>query len=281
MPADEIVRRFGLTGSDAQSVRAGAALLTSSRTEAMSTGGLITVTRGEVLRDHETYSIAATREVTTSRLPVVEHPASKDTIAQSLGNALLVPTETADESGWPTRTTALLLHAPGGAISQETAERINADRDGTGWVELERGYQNPLGWLTAALLGIFTLLLLVVTLTSTALSLAEQSRDQATLAAVGAGRRTRRLMAGAQTLVLALVGVLLGVAVGAVPGIAIAMQLTSEGWNPVTGEMLTRDATIIIPWLALAVMVVAVPLLAGAIAAAGIRRAPDATHREQ
>lgn len=282
LPAAEIVRRFELTGADAEAVRAGAALLlTSEHNDRLVDDGSVTLAHGQRLIDPEFYETTDTREVTETQLPVVTRPATKEALGRSASNALLVPAQTAEDEGWTTQVSALALHDPDGPISRETVERIDAARGGEGWTQLERGYTNPVAWVTAALLGIFTVLLLVVTLTSTALSLAEQSRDQATLAAVGAGRRTRRLMAGVQTLVLALVGVVLGVAVGIVPGIAIAMQLTSQGWDPVTGEMLTTGATIVIPWVALAVMVVAVPLLAGAIAAAGIRRAPDATHREQ
>lgn len=282
LPANEIVRRFDLTGSDADAVRSGAGvLLTSPHTDHLVDDGSVTTAHGQALIDSEFYEATDTRRTTTSELPVVTRPVSKDALGRSMGNSLIVPSATADAASWPTQVSSLLLHDPDGPIGKETVERINAASGETLWITLEQGYQNPLGGITAALLGIFTLLLLVVTLTSTALSLAEQSRDQATLAAVGAERRTRRLMAGAQTLVLALVGVLLGTAVGVVPGIAIALQLTSEGWDTLADETVSRDATIVIPWLALAAMTVAVPLLAGALAAAGIRRAPDATHREQ
>ena len=69
------------------------------------------------------------------------------------------------------------------------------------------------------------LLLLVITLTSTALTLAEQENDQATLAALGSGRGTRRVMAAAQAFTLCAIGAVLGIAVGIVPGIALAYPL--------------------------------------------------------
>ena len=70
----------------------------------------------------------------------------------------------------------------------------------------------------------------------------------------------------------------MGVAVGLVPGIAIARPLTS---NTYFSNGLPADAStiLVIPWLSLLVVGVLVPLVAGAIAWAGIRRAPQDTRR--
>ena len=158
-------------------------------------------------------------------------------------------------------------------------ERLVAAAGGEGQVAVERGFVNELWMVMAVLLGIFTALLLVVTLTSAALSLAEQERDQATLSAVGASRGTRRIMAGAQAWLLALVGVVLGIAVGLVPGIAITYPLTGMSWDPASGAATTSEPTTVIPWPVLAGMAVVVPLVAGALATLAIRRAPTATRR--
>ena len=56
--------------------------------------------------------------------------------------------------------------------------------------------------------------------------MAEQQSDQGTLAAVGATRRTRRAFAAAQAMVVGFIGVVLGIAVGLVPGIAVHLSLT-------------------------------------------------------
>ena len=111
--------------------------------------------------------------------------------------------------------------------------------------------------------------------------LAEQERDQATIAAVGGSRRTRRVMVGAQTWLLAVIGVLLGGLVGAFPGISIARALTSEDWNPMTGEQLERAAVIDVPWLVLGAILLAVPLLAGLLASLMVRRAPVLNRRTE
>ena len=105
----------------------------------------------------------------------------------------------------------------------------------------------------------FALLILVITLTSTALTLAEQQTDQATLAALGATRGTRRVMAAAQAFLLAAVGCVLGVAVGLVPGIAISRPLTSQGWTRSPGPRRRRATILVIPWLSLLVVGVAGP----------------------
>ena len=99
----------------------------------------------------------------------------------------------------------------------------------------------------------FAVLILVITLTSTALTVAEQQTDQATLAALGATRGTRRLMAAAAAFLLAAVGCVLGVGVGLVPGIAIARPLTSNGWTP-TGVPVDGQTILVIPWLSLLVV---------------------------
>jgi putative ABC transport system permease protein len=101
----------------------------------------------------------------------------------------------------------------------------------------------------------------------------------ATLAAVGATRRTRRGIAGSQALVVAACGCLLGVAVGMVPGIAVAWPLTTRVLNQVTGLVVKAPPMIVIPWLPLAALCLGVPLLAGGFAWVAVRRHPRLTRR--
>ena len=86
-------------------------------------------------------------------------------------------------------------------------------------------------------------------------------------------------MAGAAAFLLAAVGCVLGVAVGLVPGIAISRALTSAGWDPVNGVPEGQETILVIPWLSLLIVGVLVPMVAGAIAWAGIRKAPQVTRR--
>ena len=192
---------------------------------------------------------------------------------------MLVPTEVATANRWPLVVDGLTMHDPAGPISQDLTDRLGYTADDDIWIEVERGFQSPLKWVVAILIGVFVLLLLVITLTSTALTLAEQEQDQATLAALGSGRGTRRAMAAAQAFTLCLIGAVLGLAVGVVPGIGLTYPLTAQSWDPVSGQSISVDPVLVFPWLVLLGFTVAVPALAAGLAAAGIRRAPDATRR--
>ncbi|WP_156969716.1 ABC transporter permease [Knoellia subterranea] len=219
------------------------------------------------------------RDVRTTAVPAVEVPLDRKSSAAFFGGRMLVSTDTATKQGWPTLTTRLTVHDPAGPISQDLSDRLGFGVDDNVHLTTERGYVSEYGTIIAVLLGIFTLLLLVITLTSTALSLAEQENDQATLAALGSGRGTRRVMAAAQAFVLGVIGAVLGVAVGIVPGIALAHPLTAQSYNPITGNPMMGDPILVFPWLILLGFAMAVPAVAAGLAAAGIRKAPNATHR--
>ena len=120
-------------------------------------------------------------------------------------------------------------------------------------VYVERGFTRsyaPL-WLILAALG--GLIILAGTLTATALAMDDARPDLATLAAVGASPRVRRRQAMAQAALTGLVGAALGVAVGAVPGLAITWPLTA----PSSGGHIVD-----VPWSLLGTVVLAVPLVA-------------------
>jgi putative ABC transport system permease protein len=187
--------------------------------------------------------------------------------------------DTATRLGWPVRISSLTLTAPTGTISPEV-ELAVADRLGDGYVmDVERGFQNPYRVMLLILFLVAVLLVLVASLISTALSLAEGQNDMATLAAVGAIRHTRRGIAASQALVIAACGCLLGVAVGLFPGIAITWPLTTRIVDEVTGRMTAQPPIIVIPWLPLVAVCVVVPLLAAGLAWLAVRRHPQMTRR--
>jgi len=178
--------------------------------------------------------------------------------------------DTAKRLGWPVRTQALNLTSPTGTISPQV-ERAVTDRLGDGvFFQVERGYQNPFRLILIIAFLVAGLLVLIASLISTALSLAESQNDMATLAAVGATRHTRRGIAASQALVVATCGALLGVAVGMIPGIASTWPLTARGSLP---------PTIAIPWLPLIAVCVGVPILAAGLAWIAVRRHPQMTRR--
>jgi putative ABC transport system permease protein len=281
LPADELVRRLGLDAEQSDAVRAGAAVVRGLPATAL-TAGKATLVRGTYAVDPQATEmtdadVQVTQEVS---VPVLSLPAAPDTDARMLGSSLVLAADTPVTKEWPTRVQSITVRDPSGAaVTNEVAERLQEVLGDEVGITVERGFSRDDKVVVAVLLGVFALLILVITLTSTALTLAEQQSDQATLAALGATRGTRRVMAAAAAFLLAAVGCVLGVAVGLVPGIAIARPLTSNGWDSVTGVPVGQETILVIPWLSLLVVGVLVPLVAGAIAWAGIRKAPQVTRR--
>ena len=197
---------------------------------------------------------------------------------QTVGPAWILP-GTATRLGWPVRIEKLNLSSPTGTITPEVEAAV-ADRLGDGYtMYVERGFRNPYWVFLLIAFGVTGLLVLIASLISTALSLAESQNDMATLSAVGATRHTRRGIAASQAWVVAACGCLLGVAVGMVPGIAVTWPLTSRIADQVTGRMTTQSPIIVIPWLPLVAVCVAVPLLAAGLAWLAVRRHPQLTRR--
>ena len=281
LPAEEIVRRLGLDAAQADAVRTGA-VITRALSPATASGDQVRVARGTFVIDpNATGPTDPQVEVLQeASLPAIQLAESAQTEGKMLGASLMLASDSVVTTGWPSRPESFTVRdAAGAPVTQEAVERLRAALGDGFEVSVERGFTRDDRIVVAALLGVFALLILVITLTSTALTVAEQQSDQATLAALGATRGTRRLMAGAAAFLLAAVGCVLGVAVGLVPGIAISRALTSAGWDPVNGVPEGQETILVIPWLSLLIVGVLVPMVAGAIAWAGIRKAPQITRR--
>jgi putative ABC transport system permease protein len=280
LPADEIIRRLGLDAARADAVRAGA-VVTRELPASSTRGSTVRIARGTSVID-PTATAAVDPDVQVEQevdLPLLELPRTSETEGKMLNASLVLAADGSVAKDWPTRAVSLTVRDPSGAaVTDAAAEKLQQALGDELQVSVERGFSRDDAIIVAVLLGVFALLILVITLTSTALTLAEQQTDQATLAALGATRGTRRLMAGAAAFLLAAVGCVLGVAVGLVPGVAIARPLTSSGWTT-TGLPDGGHTILVIPWLSLLVVGLLVPLVAGAIAWAGIRRAPQVTRR--
>ncbi|MBW9210660.1 FtsX-like permease family protein [Mumia sp. zg.B21] len=133
----------------------------------------------------------------------------------------------------------------------------------------EQGFDGTFTVQLLLLVGAGGIAVLIGTLSATGLALADARPDFATLAAVGAGPRTRRGVAAAQAVVLGALGALLGVLVGFAPGLAAAWPLTSGRWGALEG---TGSGPVIdVPWGILATLVFVVPLIA-AVASAIVTR---------
>ncbi|MBM6405393.1 hypothetical protein JQN72_14195 [Phycicoccus sp. CSK15P-2] len=277
LPADELLRRLDVPADDAERIRAGAAVSTAlpAGTARLAIGDYAVDPTSATETDPD---IRATRELT---VPVVHLPETRETTGRLFGGTLAFAADTPTTTGWPTQATTWTVRTEDGSpVADETVEKLQQTLGDETSVEREDGFSRADGLVVAILLTVFGVLILVVALTSTALTLAEQQTDQATLAALGATRGTRRVMASAQAFLLTAVGCALGVAVGLVPGVAIARVLTSQVWDPTTGsDTVSGDGILVIPWMSLLVVGVLVPLVAAALAAAGIRRAPQVTRR--
>ena len=193
-----------------------------------------------------------------------------DTHDQELPVAALVSPEVARRLGVTPSVTGLYLD--GGTIDEDAEENVREVLNASGirgTVYVERGYVAPgsvraVRWLLA---GLGLVLMLGGTLTATYLSLADARPDLATLAAVGARRRVRRLVSGSYALSIAFVGAVIGALVGCVPGIAITYPLTSsngayafpEGM-PVSSDLLQPTHFLDIPWLLVLGVVLAMPV---------------------
>lgn len=189
---------------------------------------------------------------------------------------ILVTTTTAQALGWPLRLREVLVADPTGAALSSADEQAVHEVVTAGAVarlQVERGYQAYDRLVGSVALGALTLIALVATLISTALSVTQAKPYHATLAAVGATRATIRRMAGSQAVLVSLLGTLLGLGIGIVFGAAAVRAENSGRFD------LDAQVAVVVPWAQLAVPVVLIPLLAGALAWSVVRGAPQPTRR--
>ncbi|MFC4060749.1 FtsX-like permease family protein [Planomonospora corallina] len=136
-------------------------------------------------------------------------------------------------------------------------------------------------WIMAA---ITSVVMLGGTFTAAGLALADARPDLATLSAVGARPRTRRLAAAGQALFIAGLGAPLGLLVGLVPGLALAIR-QGEARDRVlevalNGVPLERAETALaVPWPVLLTVGLGLPLLAALAVAVCTRTTVTLTRR--
>lgn len=283
LPAADIVRRLGLTGGDAARVRDGALVFAGpvpDSTAQVDLGGTARAPTITVVMAHGRAKgdgpLTLTDKPVSVELPVVTVVRSALVkVFDDPNSAALVSSETAHRLAWTTAPLAILLEAPGRAISAEEQQRLAEGLDDDVLLVVERGYVRGDGVLILIALSIVTLLILVATLSATALSQAEAAPYLGTLAAVGATKRTRRAFAAAQAATTAAIGSLVGVVLGLAPGVAIAIPLTSGS----DGQGNPTAPLVVVPWLTMGALFVAVPTIAAALAWVAIRRSPMVTRR--
>ncbi len=162
----------------------------------------------------------------------------------------VLPPETARQLGLTADPSRLLFGTSRMPTRDEVAEAEAAleDQGLLLRLEVERGYDSKIGLTLLVLVGASAIVTLGASGIATGLALADGRADQTTLGAVGASPRIRRLLAASQAGTVSWLGSGLGILAGLVPGIAVV-------WAQ-------PGLRIVIPWVSLALVLAAVPLLA-------------------
>jgi putative ABC transport system permease protein len=260
LSAQEISSRLQLSHAQREAVERGGIAVAVPGVASLPT---LSVASGTFVMDQSSYTASKVEVRRTDQLPVVAVPSSnRGSGAMPNQVGAFVTPATAKQLGWPTFQAMVLLRSPdGGAIDEAMEKQLDERIGDEGGLYVERGFQRQDETVMRIMMGVAAALLLIVTLISTALSMAEQQADSGTLAAVGATRRTRRGFAASQAMVVGFLGALLGLAVGLVPGIAITYPLTTEGgFDPDTGREVMSGPYLEIPWGPLLLVVLGGPL---------------------
>ncbi|MFD5787989.1 FtsX-like permease family protein [Streptomyces sp. NPDC127037] len=208
---------------------------------------------------------------TTDRLKVY---VAKPEYAITPGIRMILPLRTAERLGLHTQPQGS-VYAVDRRPTDAEDQRVSAAIDQAGgglWEQSSQG-ANDRG---NTILLILTLFAGVVTVgaaaITTGLAKADAEADLTTLSAVGAPPRVRRTLSGFQCLVVALTGVLLGTAAGLVPAVALRLVDLRNAMEQMRIQPMDSAYTpIVLPWTTIGLLAVAVPLLAGFLAAAFTR----------
>jgi putative ABC transport system permease protein len=246
--------------------------LDAQATTVLTSGGVL-VARSTALRgDRALVGILSARSDATGGTTVTRQVSLPAAVLPSLARtsqialAVLTPA-TAKRLGLSLAPTQIAIGGPVLTSAQESRVESKVVLQNSD-VYVERGFHQPYGVVLVLLVLVGGLVVLVAAVMATGLAMSEARPDLSTLAAIGARPRTRRVIAAAQSLVVGLVGTLLGVALGFVPGLAVTWPLTVTNYGGPTSSVGGVDASvstgpvIAIPWTVLLVVVIAVPLIA-------------------
>ncbi|MFD8753350.1 FtsX-like permease family protein [Kitasatospora sp. NPDC059577] len=216
------------------------------------------------------FNVSGGTQVKPVRHEIAVDAVLADAALPSPGQAVISP-ETAARLGFTT-STAGAVWLPAAAPSdgsQQKADGALARITDRSLLSVERGYQSRTGLITLGLTVFAGLVALGAAGIATGLAAADSQRDLTTLAAVGAEPRIRRSLSGFQCGVIAAMGALLGVVSGIVPGVALRkVEGAASNYPGISPEELAGKALVVFPWPTIAAIVVVLPLLAAALAAA-------------
>lgn len=254
---------------DIPTLRAFGVPLDAAAEKVLREGGVLLSAAGAITNGHATVGVVETSADGTQAtvalrrsLPAAPLPSAAPRAAR-VAHVVMTP-ETARSLSMPTFPNQIVIGGPTLSKGQEDALNRKLTLLDSG-VYVERGYQLPYRLLLFLLILAGSLVVLVATITATALAMSEARPDLATLAAIGAPPRTRRWVAAAQSVVIGLVGTALGVVLGFVPGLAVTWPLTANSYTSFTSPQDASGPVISIPWALLLAVVVAVPLFAGLV----------------
>ncbi|MFB7913620.1 FtsX-like permease family protein [Streptomyces sp. NPDC056061] len=208
---------------------------------------------------------------TTDRLKVYVAP---EKYAATPGIRMILPEKTAKRLGLhvePQGSVYTVSRLPTDAEEQRVSAAFQQSGDGL-WAQSESGpsqVRDTIMLILALFAGMVTVGAAAIT---TGLAKADAEADLNTLSAVGAPPRVRRSLSGFQCVVVALTGVVLGSLAGLVPAVALRLVDLRDALETMRHEPMESAYTpIVLPWDTLALLVVAVPLVAGVLAAAFTR----------
>jgi len=236
--------------------------------EVLADGGAVVFTSHPVTGDRArmkvTWNDLETNEIRWRKRLTV--PALFIQVSEAQASALgVVSADVARQLGVKPVPAALAVGGPISRSQERDVDEALAAISTGGSFYVERGYQREDSTVVLLLVlgALGGVLMLGGTLTATFLALSDARSDLATLAAVGASGRSRRLIAAAYAGAVGLIGAVLGAAVGFVPGIAVTYPLTGVDHGMTvdpTGHPLPSHF-VDVPWLLVGSVVLLLPLV--------------------
>ncbi|MDO5699689.1 MAG: FtsX-like permease family protein [Dermatophilus congolensis] len=293
---------FGLTAQATEALRSGGAVALATPSPVIDQTGHVSLFRGTYAFDQEAGDSAWTSApsvltvpAVTGDVPLIQVQGQRIGVIVSPATAARLGTH---DAAWPVYFVSATADTTGVdrlGLTDEQAAAVNRAVGGPFGAPVERGYQSQ-NWAVLGIIGgLFALLTLVATVTATALAIGEARRDLASLGAVGASPGIRRRIAAWQSGGLALIGITIGLLVGAVPGVVFGLAVTATPPGPFMragdrtfSEVLAEvganlralaEGFVVVPWPLLLAALVAVPLVAAAFGALFAGRPVDMTRR--
>ncbi|MEV6104426.1 FtsX-like permease family protein [Streptomyces sp. NPDC051940] len=187
----------------------------------------------------------------------------------------VVPPEVVRDAGLADRPLGAYFttERPPTSKEKQAYEKEEADLGAEAELYVEQGFVPERGFVQLGLLGFAALVTIGAAGIATGLAQADAESDLRTLAAVGAAPRVRRTLSGLQCAAVAAMGVVLGSAAGVLPAVGLRLADERIGLKHYREMLASGNWTskphvpIVLPWDTLAVLLVAVPLGAGLLAA--------------